>query len=180
MDAEQVERLASFDGRGACVLSAYLGLGPERQVDRTYRTVFKDLAKEARARFDEPRRTALNAEIAKVADWLETNPPPGLGLAIFSCMPAGLWETLSFHVPLRDRLVFESPPYVEPLLELLDEYEPYAVALVTRRRRGSSVSFSARSRRPTTSKTSCPASTIRVACRRQTFSATMRRTSSGT
>ena len=39
MDLEQIKRLASFDGRGACVLSAYLGLAPQRQVQRTYQTV---------------------------------------------------------------------------------------------------------------------------------------------
>jgi peptide chain release factor subunit 1 len=130
MDQGLIERLASFDGRGACVLSTYLSLAPERQVERTYRTVFKDLAKELRERLDEPRREALGAEVARVRDWLESAPPQGLGLAIFSCTPAGLWETLALHVPVRDRLVFESTPYVAPLLDLLDGYERYAVALV--------------------------------------------------
>ena len=46
MDLEQIKRLASFDSHGACVLSAFLNLAPQRQVERTYRTIFKDLHEE--------------------------------------------------------------------------------------------------------------------------------------
>src|ERR1700724_1825644 len=81
-------------------------------------------------RLDEPRRAALEAEGARVGEWLDRFPPVGLGLAIFGCPPAGLWEAFHLHVPVRNRLVVEATPYVEPLLDLLDEYERYAVALV--------------------------------------------------
>ena len=130
MDQEQIKRLASFDSRGACVLSAYLNLAPQHQVQRTYQTVFKDLTHELRERLDEPRCAALEAEGARVGEWLDRYPPVGLGLAIFACTPAGLSETFNLHVPVRNRLVFEATPYVGPLLDLLDEYERYAVALV--------------------------------------------------
>jgi peptide chain release factor subunit 1 len=130
MDLEQIKRLASFDSHGACVLSAFLNLAPQRQVERTYRTIFKDLHQELGERLDEPRRAELDAESTRVAQWLDANPPQGRALAIFSCAPAGLWEAFSLQVPVPDRLAFEATPYVAPLLDLLDEYERYAVALV--------------------------------------------------
>src|ERR1700730_14998011 len=130
MDQEQIKRLASFDSRGACVLSAYLNLAPQHQVQRTYQAVLKDLTAEMRQRLDEARRAALEAEGARVGEWLDAHPPDGVGLAIFACTPAGLWETFNLHVPVRDMLVFEANSNVEPLLDLLDEYERYAVALV--------------------------------------------------
>ena len=108
MDLEQIKRLVSFDSHGACVLSAFLNLAPQRQVERTYRTIFKDLHEELGERLDEPRRAELNAESTRVAQWLDANPPQGRALAIFSCTPAGLWEAFSLQVPVPDRLAFAS------------------------------------------------------------------------
>ena len=134
MDLEQIKRLASFNSRGACVLSAYLNLAPQYQVQRAYQMAFKDLTHELRDQLDAPRRAALEAESTRVAQWLDANPPQGRALAIFSCTPAGLWKTFNLHVPVRTRLAFEATPYVGPLLDLLDEYERYAVALVDKQK----------------------------------------------
>jgi peptide chain release factor subunit 1 len=127
---DKIRRLATLDSRGACILSVYLGLAPERQVEGTYRTVFKNLAKELRGRLDEARRAALDVEIARVEDWLTSDLPRGTGVAAFASKPAGVWDTLHLHVPIRDRLVFEATAYVAPVVDVLDEYERYVVALV--------------------------------------------------
>jgi peptide chain release factor subunit 1 len=126
----QIEALQAFDGRGALVLSAYLDLDPARQVRRSYRVVFEDLVKQARAPLQGPALEGLGAEAARVREWLESPEPRGKGLALFSCTPRGLWQAHVLHVRVTDHLVFEPSPDVGPLLELLDEYERYAVALV--------------------------------------------------
>jgi peptide chain release factor subunit 1 len=127
---EQIEELRAFDGRGAPVLSIYLGLDPERRVRRSYRVVLEDLVKQAGERVEGPARKALAGEASRVEEWLENHEPPGKGLALFSCSPHGLWRAHALNVRVMDHLVFEPRPDVAPLLELLDEYERYAVALV--------------------------------------------------
>jgi peptide subunit release factor 1 (eRF1) len=44
--------------------------------------------------------------------------------------PGGLWRAEAFAVPIASHVTFDPNPDVAPLLELLDEYERYAVAVV--------------------------------------------------
>jgi peptide chain release factor subunit 1 len=125
-----VERLVRFDGHGARILSVYLDLDPERQPTRSYRIVFEDLVKAAREGLDKAGRLGLEAEATKVTAWLEAKEPDGLGLAIFSSMPADLWQAWFLHVLVRDRLSYEPHPLVVPLLGLIEDHERYAVAVV--------------------------------------------------
>ena len=126
----EVKQLVGFDGHGARVLSVYLDLEPERQVTRSYRIVLEDLVKAARAPLDKQARLDLEAEVARVQEWLEKEPPRARGLAVFSSSAAGLWATyrLPAHVP--DRLSFEIHPLITPLLGLIEDLERYVVALV--------------------------------------------------
>jgi peptide chain release factor subunit 1 len=127
---EQIEQLEAFDGQGARVLSAYLNLDPGRQVRRSYRIVFEDLVKEVWEGREGPARGELQSEAARVQAWLESHEPTGKGLAIFSCEPRGLWQAHPLAVRVPDHLAFDDKPDVAPLLELLDEHERFAVALV--------------------------------------------------
>ncbi len=127
---ERIEQLGAFDGRGAHVLSAYLDLDPARLVGRTYRIAFDDLVKEARERLEGTARGDLQREAARVQAWLESEKPHGKGLALFSCEPRDLWQAHFLSVRLNDHLAFNPAPDIAPLLEVLDEYERYAVALV--------------------------------------------------
>jgi peptide chain release factor subunit 1 len=133
LDRERIERLRAFDGRSAGVLSAYLDLDPARRVRGAYRAAFDGLVRAAGERVPESLRDQLQREAGRVCDWLDRQEPPGTGLAVFSCEPAGLWQAEPLFVPVRDHLAFEPRADLGPLLELLDEYERYAVALVDKR-----------------------------------------------
>jgi peptide chain release factor subunit 1 len=125
-----VERLVRFDAHGARVLSVYLDLDPERQVTHSHRIVLKDLAKAAREPLDMDARLDLEAEVARVHEWLEEEPPRARGLAVFSSSAAGLWATYRLPVAVPDRLSFDIHALVTPLLGLIEDLERYVVALV--------------------------------------------------
>jgi peptide chain release factor subunit 1 len=127
---EQIEQLESFDAQDACVLSLYLNQPPASQVEHSYKTVFQDLAREMRDRLAEPQCSQFTAEVNRITEWLEAHQPQGKSLAVFSCVPRGLWQAHDLAVDLRDHLAFQPQPNVEPLLDVLDEYERYAVVLV--------------------------------------------------
>jgi peptide chain release factor subunit 1 len=99
-------------------------------VEHSYQTVFQDLVRQVSMSLDDARRSQFTTEVDRVTRWLEDNAPQGKSLAIFTCQPAGLWQAHPLPVGVRDRLVFQPRPYLEPLLDVLDEYERYAVALV--------------------------------------------------
>lgn len=133
LSLEQIERLEAFDAEGAQVLSVYLSLNPDRQLRHAYRIMFKDLVKDALDALGEAEREALQRERDQVQAWLDEHEPGGKGLAIFSCSPRKLFEAHWLPVCVQDHLAFELKPDVAPLLEIVDEYERYAVALVDKR-----------------------------------------------
>lgn len=130
---EDVRRLARFDGDGAPVLSVYLDVRPERQLERAYLIAFKDLVRDARDGLDQRGREALEREAARVRAWLEDTEPGGEGAIAFSSTERDLWVASFVPVAVRDALLLEAHPVLAPLLELTDEYEPYVVAAVDRR-----------------------------------------------
>jgi peptide subunit release factor 1 (eRF1) len=130
---EDVEQLERFESAGARVLSLSLDLGPARQATRAYRIAFKDLVKEASRTLTEADRNDLAREAERVTDWLDrSDVPKGRGLFLFSCAPRGLWLSRVVNVPVRDHLVFDVRPDSAGLLELVDDYERFAVAHVSK------------------------------------------------
>jgi peptide subunit release factor 1 (eRF1) len=65
-----------------------------------------------------------------VRTWLKSQEPQGKGLVAFSCSPRGLWQAEILQVRAMPHVVFAPQPDVAPLLELIDEHERYAVAML--------------------------------------------------
>jgi peptide subunit release factor 1 (eRF1) len=131
---ERITELEAFDGGGERVLSVYLDLDPRRQPRRAYRIVLEDLAKAIRSRLDRKERLAFEADVTRVLEWLDGNAPHGTGVALFSSAPRRFFQAHWLPVRVRDHLAWDLTPDVAPLLEVADEYERYAVALVEQNR----------------------------------------------
>src|SRR3972149_8269592 len=54
----------------------------------------------------------------------------GRSAAVFSCAQEGFFRAFSIQVPVRSRVRFSDRPHVKPLVDLLDSYGGYGVALV--------------------------------------------------
>jgi peptide chain release factor subunit 1 len=128
--ASQRDELVHFAGGAQHVLSVYLDLTANRQVQRMYQAAFQDMARRCEAELDHQRAKQLRAEIARVNDFLEGEPHRGQGLSIFSCASADFWRVYFTPVRLDDDIFYTSKPVIRPLLGVLDEYGRYGVALV--------------------------------------------------
>ncbi len=126
----RVQDLLVFDAGEALLLSVYLNLTPDRQIGRTYEVAFADLVKQLAPQLDDRAREALEREASRVRAYLETQSPQGKGLALFSCTPRGFWQAVPLPVVVAESVHLGRRPYVRPLLDVLDEHERYAVALV--------------------------------------------------
>ena len=131
---DALEQLTRFDAGEANVLSAYLDLDPERQTTRAFAIAFKDLVKDTRDRLGKRDRVDLARETDRVQAWLDVEPVRGRGAAVFSCTPRDLWQAHFLPDRVDDGLTFEPIPHVAPLLDVIDEYERYAVAVVDKER----------------------------------------------
>ncbi len=132
---DQVYRIAAFRPRRADVLSLVLDISPQESQNRTYHVVRKSLFDELRRRVPEEKRRPLEAEIEKVDDYFERHfTPHGLGVAVYSCIPEDFWEVVFLHTRPRDQAHYDTIPYIRPLVDLLDEYDRYAVLLLNKAR----------------------------------------------
>ena len=113
---ETIERLAEFEGKDSRVLSVYLDLDPSTRVRGTYRIAFEDLVKDARILQEAAAQPQFADEVARVQTFLETEPPRGKGLVVFTCAPAVLWQAEFLAVRAPNHLVFEPKPDLAPLL----------------------------------------------------------------
>jgi peptide subunit release factor 1 (eRF1) len=130
ISTQRLQQLAELDGHGARILSLYLDLDPHSAARRGHRIALEDLAKGVRRTLDKSDSQALQAEIDRVQAWLDSGTSGGNGVAIFSCAPRNVWEAEYLPVRVDNHLAFEPKPDLAPLLDVIDEYERYAVALV--------------------------------------------------
>ena len=127
---ERIAELEAYDGGGERVLSVYLDFDPQRRAKHTYRAELEDLAKEVRPNLARKERAVFQAEVTRVQKWLDENPPHGRGVALFSSEPKKFFQAYWLPVLVANHLTWELRLDVAPLLEVSDEYERYAVALV--------------------------------------------------
>jgi peptide chain release factor subunit 1 len=128
--ADTIDRLRKVEANGARVLSVYLDLSPDRQLERAFVIAFKDVVRDAQDGLDEEARKELRRERDRVLLWLEDVKPAGAGLAVFSSEPRDLWEAEFLPRTVRDEAHFEPAPHLVPLVDLVDELERYCVAVV--------------------------------------------------
>lgn len=130
--SEALAELIGFEATHHRVLSVVLGLAPERQIQRDYLIVLKNLVRDLAATLDEASRVALAEEAGRVTAYLEATPPRGLGIVIYSCSPLGLWRVFYLPEAPADAAYFTPNPRLRPVLDQLDEHERYAAIVVDR------------------------------------------------
>ncbi|MBI3805501.1 MAG: hypothetical protein HY282_17265 [Nitrospirae bacterium] len=137
-----VKKLLAFENGDAWVTTLSLNVDgralPKRQ---GYSLVFKNLLKQTRADLEQAAlspqiRASIEADFNRMEAYLrdEFQRSHHRGLLIYACSRKGLWQPLSFPVPLRSKLVVQPHPYTLPLTSLLDQYPKYGVVVVSQER----------------------------------------------
>jgi hypothetical protein len=103
------------------VLSVFLNTEPSQGNADAYRLRLRSMLKEVNLPDDQ---AAVEQFIQREYDW------SGRSLAIFSCAPEGFFRSYSLAAPLRSRVRVNARPHVKPLVDLLDSYGGYGVALI--------------------------------------------------
>ena len=134
LSQDVIRSLASFKGGDDPVVSVYLDVDGRRFVrPRDY-----ELHLEALLR----RATEQANGHAPVEDLrrIETHVKGGLdrhrtrGVALFSCVPGGLWSVVELPVAVRNQVVVNATPHIRQLEAVLDNNERFGLLLVDRQR----------------------------------------------
>ena len=105
----------------APVLSVFLNTDPSQGNADVYKLHLRGMLKEV----------DLSKDVAEVENYFDHQYDwSGRSVAIFSCAQEGFFRAYSFAVPLRNRIRVSNQPHVKPLVDLLDHYGGYGVAIV--------------------------------------------------
>ncbi len=126
----QVESLARRRAEEG-ILSVYIKVDPilgydVGQAAAKFKGALRRFARDA----EETERAVLERERDKVLDYLKRWEPHCRGLALFSCQPAGIWETFELPVLVPSFVAVAQTPQTELLAQLLEDFPRLAVALL--------------------------------------------------
>lgn len=126
----QVEGLARRRAEEG-ILSVYIKVDPILGYDVGQPAAkFKGALRRYTRDAEETERAVLEREKDKVFDYLNYFKPHCRGLALFSCQPAGLWETFDLPVLVPSFVAVARTPQTELLAQLLDDFPRLTVVLV--------------------------------------------------
>ena len=132
---DDVEELMLREVRpGSPVLSVYLDTDQSREIniERGFEIVLKDMLREIKQRLDKDEKVKFQADAERVQRFVEEYHDVKRGLVMFCDDSEDFFQHIELNVTVRSVARWDDTPYVRPLVELLDEYERYCVALVDR------------------------------------------------
>jgi len=130
---KELERLAALRSDEG-VLSVYLKMDPQLRYDPNQAAAkFKGALKRFQhTTADENLASVAEREKDRVLRFLEQGPPRGRGLAIFSSEPSDIWEVVPLDVMLPTYVSVDTTTNTALLMQVLDEYPRFVVAVVQR------------------------------------------------
>lgn len=119
------------------VLSVYVHDEPGRDHDATaidLKNRYRELRRNVEADGGQERARDVARALERLAPRVEAltdTRNPGRGRIAFAALTGDWFVQLDSHLPVPNRLVMDSGPFIHPLLELLDEGRPAGVVLVS-------------------------------------------------
>jgi peptide chain release factor subunit 1 len=131
--AEQLDRLARFEPAPYPVVSLYLNTQPNEHGRDQYQQFVRQEFK-ARSRTypaGSPERASLDADLERIATFLETELQPSAnGVALFACSAGELFEPVQLVAPIDQHwLYIGDTPHLYPLARVESQYPRYAAVL---------------------------------------------------
>jgi peptide chain release factor subunit 1 len=120
---------------GSPVLSVFLDTDQSRQIniERGFEVVLKDMLREIRQKLDKEARQEFDADAEQIRQFVAEYRDAKRGLVVFCDASEKLFWHRQLNVRVRNRARWDETPFVSPLIEMLDEYERYAVVLTDRK-----------------------------------------------
>jgi len=122
----ELQELASFEGKDTPALSLYLNTDLTQQLKEKCKLVLRDALQRV-------ADTASPNDVAKVERFFDLEYDwRARGVAVFSAADKKFWRVYPLAVPVDSEAYSSDRLYLKPLTQLMDEYERYAVVLVDR------------------------------------------------
>jgi peptide chain release factor subunit 1 len=131
LSREELKEIAKMRGEGAFFVSMYLNVNPMTNVKNNYVIHVKNMLKDTAEKLDKAILKKVNSDLEKIDSYILSNKRVfKQGLAILSSVEKKFWKEIHLSVPLKNEIIVDNTPYIKPLLDILDNYQRYAILLV--------------------------------------------------
>jgi peptide chain release factor subunit 1 len=133
LSREELREISTMRGEGSFFVSLYLNVNPMTNVKDNYAIHVKSMIKGTADKTDRKILKKVSADFEKIESYILTNKKIfKKGLALLSCQEKTFWKEFHLSVPFKNEIIVDKIPYIKPLLDILDNYQRYAILLVDR------------------------------------------------
>jgi len=129
LNREELKEMATLQADGSYFVSLYLNVSPATKGD--YVIHLKNMLKRILEETDKKIVKKIKADTEKIDAFVTANKREfKKGLAIIASSEKSFWKEYNLAVPVKNGIIADKSPYIQPLLDILDNYKQYAVLLV--------------------------------------------------
>lgn len=131
LDREELKKIANMEGKEGYFVSLYLNVDPMLNPRGDYMVHFKNMMKNTAESINKTVYKEVKSDLEKIENYVLSNKRLfKKGLAIIGSSTNSFWKEYNLSVPVKNELIVDKTPYAKPLMDILDNYQRYAVLLV--------------------------------------------------
>ena len=127
----ELKDIAAMEKKNGYFVSLYLNVDPMFNKKGDYVVHLKNMLKDKAESLDKNIHKQAKDDFVKIDNFVLTNKRMfKKGLAILSSSVNSFWKEFHLGIPVKNELIVDKSPYIKPLIDILDNYQRYAVLLV--------------------------------------------------
>lgn len=133
LSREELKQIAKMQVGRAYFVSLYLNVNPITNAKGDYIIHMKNMIKNTIEGLDRAISKKVKGDLDKIDLYVLGNKRKfKKGLAILSSKERNFWREFHLSVPVKNEVIVDRFPYIKPLLDILDNYQRYAILIVGR------------------------------------------------
>ena len=131
LSRSELKEIASMKKKDGYFVSLYLNVDPMFNKKGDYMVHLKNMLKTVIESLDKNVYKRVKDDLGRIDKYVLTNKRMfKKGLALLSSSANSFWKEYHLVIPVKNELIVDKSPYTKPLMDILDNYQRYAVLLV--------------------------------------------------
>ncbi|MEW6162001.1 MAG: Vms1/Ankzf1 family peptidyl-tRNA hydrolase [Nitrospirota bacterium] len=127
----ELKEIASMERKDGYFVSLYLNVDPMFNKKGDYMVHLKNMMKNTVESLDKTIYKRVKVDLERIDNYVLTNKRMfKKGLTLLSSTENSFWKEYHLGIPVKNELIIDKTPYTKPLMDILDNYQRYAVLLV--------------------------------------------------
>jgi len=130
---EELKEIAAINPNGEYYVSLYLNVDPVTNPGGEHLIRFKNMIKDLDEKLEKDIRKKVSKDIEELEWYFIGNQRRfKKALCLLSSKEAGFWREYNLNVPVKNEVIVEKTPHIQPLLNIMDNYERCLALLISK------------------------------------------------